>query len=73
MSCPHCGYCEHCGRSNGWRGYPWGVTPYWGQSTWTTGGNYQAAVGQSSKAANFEGLKALYQNEPQDCCKEHAK
>lgn len=43
-SCPNCGYCKACGRSNGPTYHPWGVVPYypyqpywWGTVTVGTG------------------------------------
>ena len=37
-TCPHCGYCSHCGRSNSYPWYqrPWPYYPSW---TWTAGNN----------------------------------
>ena len=30
MTCPNCGYCEHCGRGGGYIGRPWRwQNPYW--------------------------------------------
>lgn len=32
--CPNCGYCPHCGRSNGYRTYPWYPYPWYTPAPW---------------------------------------
>lgn len=35
-TCPACGYCPHCGRSNGYQQFPLYPSPYYPPYTWGT-------------------------------------
>ena len=52
MSCPHCGYCSHCGRSNKYS-YPWWQIqswPWWQQGqTFTYNAQCQSASAQGGQ------------------------
>lgn len=83
MSCPHCGYCEHCGRSNGYqypynRPYysgPWygNSTPFAGlnQSVSTTEQPFTAATRDPIQA--YQDMKDLWKKAQSDVKCDHSK
>lgn len=55
-SCPQCGYCQHCGRSNHQPYYQPYYQPYWGQgTTYCTAGS----AAQASKSAYVNTMNSV--------------
>ena len=69
MPCPHCGYCEHCGRSNRpYYHYPWS----YGQLTPTTsGGLTQGSTGSVAGGKWIEAINEAF-NKQKDADEAHS-